>query len=70
MKYSMNKSHQQVVIVTCSNANSEMCTEMCEKNNLQKMEVNSVLSGNHFFQCHSKEAVMNSETIKSRFIKE
>lgn len=70
MKYSVDKSHQQVVVVTCSNANQK-CVLRCGKQHFaeDRSEL-SVLSISPFFQCCSKETAVSSETIKSKFIKE
>lgn len=64
MKYSVDKSHQQVLVVTCSNVNQK-CVLRCGK--LHFAEDGSELSV-QFFQCCSKETVMSPETIKSRLI--
>lgn len=68
MKYSVDKSQQQVVVVTCSNANQKCVLRWGKQPFAEDGSELSVLSISQFFQYCSKDTVMSSETIKSSFI--
>lgn len=66
MKYSVDKSQQQVVVVTCSNANQNWELRCGKQHSAEDGSELSVLSISQFFQCHLKETVMSSETKQNQ----
>lgn len=70
MKYSTDKSQQEAVAVTCSNANQKCVLRCGTQHFAEDGSEHSVLSVSQFFQCCSKETAMSPEIIKPRFIRE